>query len=110
MKNCAVYNLTERRSFEVLIADQAKIAQSMTVTDAQLRAAYASSMDSFRSPERVKVRHILLMTQGKSDTDKKAALTKAQDLLKQVRAGGDFAERAKKNSHDPRTWPDGRGI
>ncbi len=86
------------------------MAQSMTVTDAQLRAAYASSMDSFRTPERVKVRHILLMTQGKSDADKKAALAKAQDLLKQVRAGADFAELAKKNSQDPGSAPNGGDL
>src|SRR4029077_17471463 len=53
-KQRAIYNLPEKRSFQLLIADQAKMAQSMTVTDAQLRAAYASSMDSFRTPERVK--------------------------------------------------------
>src|ERR1700691_1855038 len=97
-KNPAMYNLPEKLSFDVLIADQAKMAQSMTVSDAQLRAAYASSMDSFRTPERVKVRHILLMTQGKSDAEKKAALAKAQDLLKQIRAGADFAELARKHS------------
>ena len=60
------------------MADQAKMAESITVTDAQLRAAYATSMDSFRTPERVKVRHILLMTQGKTDAEKKAALAKAR--------------------------------
>ena len=110
LKNRNMYNLPERRSFQVLIADQAKMAASMTVTDAQLRAAYASSMDSFRTPERVNVRHILLMTQGKSDADKKAALTKAQNLLKEVRAGADFAELAKKNSEDPGTAPKGGDL
>ncbi len=109
-RNPAMYNLPEKRSFDVLIADQAKMAQSMTVTDAQLRAAYASSMDSFRTPERVKVRHILLMTQGKSDAEKKAALTKAQDLLKQVRAGADFAELAKNNSQDPGSAANGGDL
>lgn len=110
LKNRAAYNLPEKRSFQVLIADQAKMAESMTVTDAQLRAAYASSMDSFRTPERVKVRHILLMTQGKSDADKKAALAKAQDLLKQVKAGADFAELAKKNSQDPGSAANGGDL
>jgi len=109
-KQRAIFNLPEKRSFQVLVADQAKIAQSMTVTDAQMRAAYASSMDSFRTPERVKVRHILLMTQGKSDAEKKAALTKAQDLLKQVRAGANFAELAKKNSQDPGSAPNGGDL
>jgi len=110
LKNRASYNLPEKRSFQVLIADQAKMVESMTVTDAQLRAAYASSMDSFRTPERVKVRHILLMTQGKSDADKKAALAKAQDLLKQVKAGADFAELAKKNSQDPGSAANGGDL
>ena len=71
----------EKRSFQVLVADQAKIAASLVVSDAQLRQAYSGSMDNFRMPERVKARHILLMTQGKSDAEKKQALTKAQDLL-----------------------------
>ncbi len=104
------YTVPEKRSFQVLVADQAKIAESMTVTDAQLRSAYASSMDSFRSPERVKVRHILLMTQGKSDAEKKAALAKAQDLLKQVKAGADFADLAKKNSQDPGSAQNGGDL
>jgi peptidyl-prolyl cis-trans isomerase D len=106
----AMYTLPEKRSFQVLVADQAKMAESMTVTDAQLRAAYASSMDSFRTPERVKVRHILLMTQGKTDAEKKAALAKAQDLLKQIKAGADFAELAKKNSQDPGSAQNGGDL
>jgi len=105
-----MYTIPEKRSFQVLVADQAKMAESMTVTDAQLRAAYAASMDSFRTPERVKVRHILLMTQGKSDAEKKAALTKAQDLLKQVKSGADFAELAKKNSQDPGSAQNGGDL
>ena len=106
----AQYSLPEKQSFQVLVADQAKFEKALAVTDAQLRAAYASSMDSFRSPERVKVRHILLMTQGKSDAEKKTALTKAQDLLKQVKAGGDFADLAKKNSQDPGSAQNGGDL
>src|SRR5450631_1098802 len=105
-----MYTVPETRSFQVVVADQAKVAESMTVTDAQLRAAYAASMDSFRTPERVKVRHILLMTQGKSDAEKKAALSKAQDLLKQVKAGADFADLAKKNSQDPGSAQNGGDL
>jgi peptidyl-prolyl cis-trans isomerase D len=108
--NAAAYLLPEQRSFQVLVADQQKIEESIKVTDAQLRAAYASSMDSFRFPERVKVRHILLMTQGKSDAEKKAALSKAQELLKQVKGGADFADLAKKNSQDPGSAQNGGDL
>jgi peptidyl-prolyl cis-trans isomerase D len=100
----------EKRSFQVLVADQAKVAASLVVSDAQLRQAYSGSMDNFRMPERVKARHILLMTQGKSDAEKKQALTKAQDLLKQLRAGADFADLAKKNSQDPGSAQNGGDL
>src|SRR5581483_6727828 len=42
----------------------------------------------------------LLKTDGKSDAEKKAILAKAEDLLKQLKNGADFAELAKKNSQD----------
>ena len=106
----ARYMVPEKRSFQVLVADQAKVEASLVVSDAQLRQAYSGSMDNFRMPERVKVRHILLMTQGKSDAEKKQALTKAQDLLKQLRGGADFADLAKKNSQDPGSAQNGGDL
>jgi peptidyl-prolyl cis-trans isomerase D len=106
----ARYMVPEKRSFQVLVADQAKVAASLAVSDAQLRQAYSGSMDNFRMPERVKARHILLMTQGKSDAEKKQALTKAQDLLKQLRGGADFADLAKKNSQDPGSAQNGGDL
>lgn len=108
--NKAGYSVPEKRVFQVVVIDQAKVEQSLTVSDAQLRAAYSASMDNFRTPERVKVRHILFMTQGKPDSEKKTQLTKAQDVLKQLRAGGDFAELAKKNSNDPGSAPKGGDL
>jgi len=101
------YRIPEKFSYQVLVIDQAKVEETMTVSDAQLHQAYSSSMDSFRLPERVKVRHILLSTVNKSDAEKKQILTKANDLLKQIKAGGDFAELAKKNSEDPGSAPNG---
>ncbi|HEV2201220.1 MAG TPA: peptidyl-prolyl cis-trans isomerase [Bryobacteraceae bacterium] len=108
--NKAGYSVPEKRAFQVVVVDQAKVEQSLTVSDAQLRAAYSTSMDNFRTPERVKVRHILFMTQGKPDSEKKTQLTKAQGVLKQLRAGGDFAELAKKNSEDPGSAPKGGDL
>lgn len=94
------YQNPEKRSFQVLVIDEDKVQQSMTVTDAQLHAAYAANMDNFRLPERVHVRHIMFKTTDKSDAEKKQILAKAQDALKQLRAGADFAELAKKDSDD----------
>lgn len=95
------YTTPEKRSFQVVVIDQEKVQKSIAVTDAQLRAAYSANMDNFRTPERVHVRHILFKTVDKSDAEKKQILAKAQDVLKQVKAGGNFAELAKKYSEDP---------
>lgn len=90
----------EKLSYQVVVLDQEKVAAAIQVTDAQLRAAYSNSLDNFRMPERVHARHILLKTDGKSDAEKKALKAKAEDLLKQLKNGADFAELAKKYSED----------
>jgi peptidyl-prolyl cis-trans isomerase D len=94
------YPVPAKNSFQVVVVDQAKVGATMNVTDAQLHAAYSASMDNFRMPERIHVRHILVSTEGKSDSEKKSQKAKADDLLKQLKNGADFAELAKKSSDD----------
>ena len=96
----ASFTQPEKMSYQVVVLDQEKVAATIQVTDAQLRAAYSNSLDNFRMPERVHARHILLKTDGKSDAEKKALKAKAEDLLKQLKNGADFAELAKKYSED----------
>jgi peptidyl-prolyl cis-trans isomerase D len=98
--NKASFAQPAKTAFQVVVLDQDKVAATINVTDEQLRAAYSSSLDNFRMPERVHARHILLKTEGKSDAEKKALMAKAEDLLKQLRNGADFAELAKKYSDD----------
>jgi peptidyl-prolyl cis-trans isomerase D len=100
--NHAKYSMPEKFAYQVLVLDEDKIEAALQISDAQLHQAYSSSMDNFRMPERVKVRHILIKADSKaSDAEKKAALAKAEDVLKQLKAGGDFATLAKKYSDDP---------
>jgi parvulin-like peptidyl-prolyl isomerase len=47
------------------------------------------------------VRHILLLTQGKSDEEKAAARKRIEELLARAQAGEDFAALAKQYSEDP---------
>jgi len=50
----------------------------------------------------VKTRHILIsVAKGADAKTDAAAKSKAQDILKQLKAGGNFADLAKKNSEDP---------
>jgi peptidyl-prolyl cis-trans isomerase D len=94
------YPVPEKRDVSVLVADENEIAAQIETPEAQLRAAYDRERDRFRSPERVHARHILVMTQGKPEAEKANLRKKAEDLLKQVKSGGNFAELAKKNSDD----------
>ena len=91
----------ETRDALLIVADQAKVGESIPIADAQIQNYYNSHLDQYRTPERVHARHILLATNGKSDAEKAQIKGKAEDLLKQLRAGADFAALAQKNSEDP---------
>lgn len=96
----ANYNLPEKRALTVYPVTEAAIAATLSVSDADIERAYASHLDRFRTPERVRVRHILLKTQDKPASEVAAIQKKAEDLLKQARSGADFAQLATKNSDD----------
>ena len=95
------YTTPDRRSFHLLIADEAKIGANLQEDETELRNYYNQNLDRFRTPERVKVRHILIKT---TDTPKEQIgqlEAKANDLLKQIRGGADFGALARQHSDDP---------
>ncbi|MEO8662885.1 MAG: peptidyl-prolyl cis-trans isomerase [Bryobacteraceae bacterium] len=106
----SMYTINEKRSVKVLSLDEATVAGKLTIGEPELRQLYESNKDRFRTTERVKVRHILVMTQGKPKEDAPKLKAKAEDLLKQIKAGADFAELAKKNSDDPSSAVNGGAM
>jgi peptidyl-prolyl cis-trans isomerase D len=71
-------------------------------TDAEVQAYYQAHQEQYKTPEQVKTRHILIaVAKGADSKTDAAAKAKAEDLLKQIKAGGNFADLAKKNSEDP---------
>lgn len=99
--NRATYKSPEKRSFELLVASEEKIGATIDVNDNVLRQIYSSAGDRFRSGERVKVRHILFKTTDKSADEQKKVEATANDILKQIRGGADFAKLAAQYSEDP---------
>ncbi len=99
-------SIPEKRQVKYAVIDSAKVASQVQVTPADLQSYYRDHQDQYRVPEQVNVRHILIKTplpgpDGKVDDNAlKAAKTKAENVLKQVQSGGNFAELAKKNSDD----------
>lgn len=72
------------------------------VSDAEVQAYYSAHADQYKVPEQVKTRHILITAAKGADAKTEAAAkTKAQDVLSQLKAGGNFTELAKKYSDDP---------
>jgi peptidyl-prolyl cis-trans isomerase D len=62
---------------------------------------YESHKKDYSQQEQVKARHILIKSvEGDKDSENRA-FAKAQDVEKQLKAGGDFAALAKKYSDDP---------
>jgi peptidyl-prolyl cis-trans isomerase D len=77
------------------------VAASVTVNPAELEAWYKQNQARYLEPEKRHARHILITSSGKDAAADAAALAKAQSVLKELRAGGDFAALAKKYSQDP---------
>lgn len=108
--------IPEKRKIEYASLDKSKMLSEVQVSADDLRAYYNDHRDSYRVPEEVKVRHILIKTpppgaDGKVD-DKavQEARKKAEDVLKQVKAGGKFEDLAKKYSEDPGSGKQGGDL
>jgi peptidyl-prolyl cis-trans isomerase D len=100
-RNRGQFRIPEKRDVGLIVGSTAAFLQNAKVSDAELQKDYQENIDSFRTPERVRVRHILIKTQGKPKEDAPKLKAKAEDLLRQIKAGADFADLAKKNSEDP---------
>jgi peptidyl-prolyl cis-trans isomerase C len=81
---------------------EAEIAAKVAVTPEQVTDFYAKNPDQFKEEESVRASHILISFPEKADAAGKAqAKTKADQVLKDVKAGKDFAALAKQHSQDP---------
>jgi peptidyl-prolyl cis-trans isomerase C len=80
---------------------EAEVSSTPPPTDAQVREFYDKNPDKFKQDEAVRASHILIPADEKADDATKAkARAEAENVLKQLKAGGDFAELAKKYSKD----------
>ena len=106
-KNTYVNSIPERRQLKYVVIDNGRMLAQTQISPDELKSYYNEHRDQYLVPEQVNVRHILIKTplpgaDGKIDPKAvDAARAKAQDVLKQVKAGGNFADLAKKYSDDP---------
>jgi peptidyl-prolyl cis-trans isomerase C len=98
-----VNQLNLMRENLVATAELKKIESGITVSDADVQKVYADNAAQY---EQVKARHILIAPKGSpaaqagKDLTDEQAKAKAEDLRKQIVAGANFDELAKKESDD----------
>jgi peptidyl-prolyl cis-trans isomerase D len=95
--------IPETRKIAFISFDSSNLPSGQAqVSDADAQAYYNAHLDQYKTPEQVKTRHILItVPKGADAKTDAAAKAKAEDVLKQVKAGGNFAALAKKYSDDP---------
>ena len=93
----ADFRIPEKRKVRYLLVDVDALRAKVSVAGTDIERAYNNSIEQYTTPEQVRASHILFKTEGKDDAAVKA---KAEDVLKQVKAGGNFADLAKKYSDD----------
>ncbi len=100
-------SVPEKRKVKYAVIETSKAEASAQVTDDDLRTYYNQNREQYRVPEQVKVSHIWIKmplpgADGKVDDKAVAeAQHRADDLLKQIKAGAKFEDVAKKYSEDP---------
>jgi peptidyl-prolyl cis-trans isomerase D len=109
-------SIPEQRKVKYATIDLAKIASEVQVTQDELQSYYNQHRDQYRVPEQAKVSHILIKTplpgpDGKVDEKGVAeAQKRAEDILKQLKAGANFEDLAKKYSEDPGSAKEGGSL
>ena len=79
-----------------------EVNSKISVQDAEVDAFYKQNLDRFKEDESVHASHILISAPENADQKTKdAARAKAKQILKDIKAGKDFATLAKAQSQDP---------
>jgi peptidyl-prolyl cis-trans isomerase D len=103
----AQYQIPEQLSIEYVELSLAELAKKVAVTDEKLKVFYNEQKDSYTTPERRKISHILFVVNDK--VDDKTALEKSLQA-KQDLATKDFATVAKEVSDDKLTAKTGGDL
>jgi peptidyl-prolyl cis-trans isomerase C len=90
---------------------ESEVNAKISVQPADVDTFYKQNPDKFQQGERMRASHILIRVEENADAKTKdAARAKAADVLKQAKAGKDFAELAKHYSQDPGSAANGGDL
>ena len=109
-------SIPEKRKIKYAVIDTNKLEAGVQLTQDDLRSYYDQHRDQYKTPEQVKVSHILIkppLPGADNKVDEKGvaeAQHRAEDLLKQVKSGANFEDLAKKYSEDPGSAKQGGSL
>lgn len=90
---------------------ETQISPGITVQDADVDAFYKQNPERFKEGEAVHAAHILIRVAPNAEAATKAAARgQAEQILKEVRSGADFATLAKQRSQDPGSATNGGDL
>ncbi len=101
------FRVPEKRKIKYLMIDADAIRAKINIPPADVERAYNDNFEQYSTPEQLRASHILLRTEGKEEATVRAT---GEDILKQARAGADFAELARKYSEDDGTKEKGGDL
>lgn len=105
------YRLPPRVKARYLLITPDDIQEDTGTTQEEIRSYYDKNIGSFQEPERVKLRHIMIAIPTNADTKiLEEKQREAEEILKKLKEGADFAEIALKYSQDFRTAARGGDI
>lgn len=91
------YRIGDRRKVRYALVDVEQLRTKALVSPGEIEKYYRENEAQYTTPEQVRASHVLFKTEGKDEAAVRAA---AEAVLKQVKAGGDFAALASKHSED----------
>ncbi len=96
------FMVEEKIEGEILVSDPADYLSTKRPDEKNVSAYYEKHLDKFYLPKRIRARHILIKVAP--DADKKSveeAIKKGGEIIRELKAGKDFAMLARKNSDGP---------
>lgn len=86
------HEIRSNMTIEALIEQE--LASKVAVSDEQMKSFYDAGIENFRTPERIKARHILV-------TNESGGREKIEEIQKEIQEGGDFQKLAEEHSQCP---------
>ncbi len=102
-KNRKQFEIPQQIRAEYVVLSRDALAAQTAITQEEARQVYDKNTNTYVTPEERRASHILIQApKGSPEADEKAARTKIESILQQVRKNpGAFAKLAKDHSEDP---------